>query len=579
MVISGGRKPPAARFALLVLPIWLATLAWFWGWWFMQIPHAHLVLFIPLTLALLYEYTVVPSALLYFTICARLPINRRSQKNQKVAVITLCVPSQESLDIIERQLRAMTAIRYPHDSWILDEGGDSAIRKLARKHGVRYFTRKGVEQYNQASYPFQAKTKSGNVNSWLDKTKRCGYDFFVQLDVDHVPRRDYLHKTLGHFRDKRVAWVQAPSIYGNTTYWTARGAAEQDMGMQGPIQMGLFGTGNTPLIIGSHCTYRTAAIEAIGGFQPTRAEDHLDTLALVANGWRGVFVPKPIATGDGPETLPAFLSQQYAWARSMFQIFTGAGHKYLRKMPLRLRARFVFFESWYPLCAGSFLILFLIPILSAILDVNPIHVTIGQLILHMLPSVAAIILVVLTAWPLMQPVGLRLSWRGVLLHLVRWPIVVTAIIGVLLGRQKPYQITPKGKFLDNAPTLKLYRPFIVLGLLSAGAALYASVRHYTPQLAGQEFFALYAAATLLGVCLIDLNIRMRQSPLNLRATHRSWVKPLLFVMSAAVITSAVGAYALVLPLGTTIVAPVVSSAHWVRTQAGTAIEDVVGLIQ
>src|SRR5215472_3034476 len=107
MNFRGGRRAPSARFALIVLPIWLTTAVWLWSWWFAQAAHSYLALFIPLTAALLYEYLVVPSALLYYTLRARIPVKRRPQKDLKVAVITLCVPSQESIDIIERQLKAM----------------------------------------------------------------------------------------------------------------------------------------------------------------------------------------------------------------------------------------------------------------------------------------------------------------------------------------------------------------------------------------------------------------------------------------------------------------------------------------
>lgn len=578
MKSRGGRKPSSVRFALIVLPIWLATAGWLWGWWFAQAPQSHLALFLPLTAALFYEYTIVPSALLYYTLRARIPAGRRPQKDLKVAVITLCVPSHESLDVIERQLKAMVRIKYPHDSWILDEGNDKDIRKLARKHGVRYFTRKNIEKYNQPAYPFQAKTKSGNVNAWLDKTKRYNYDFFVQLDIDHTPRPDYLHKTLGHFRDSSTGWVQAPSVYNNMSFWTARGAAEQDMGMQGPIQMGLYGSEGTPIIIGSHCTYRTAAIREIDGFQPTRAEDHLDTLALVANGWKGVFVPVAIAKGEGPETLPAYLSQQYAWARSMFQILIGAGHHHLRKMPFRLRLHFLFFETWYPLCAGAFLTLFLIPIFSVLLNASPIRASLEQFAVHLVPFIIAMILLVYASKPLMQPVGTPLSWRGVLLHLVRWPVVVTAIVGVLMRRQKPYQITPKGKFLENAPTLKLYRPFLFLGALSAAAVLYAGIRENTNALAGQEFFAAYAAGTMLGVCMVDLHLRLRQTHLKHREFRKLWLKPVVAVFAATTITASIITFALIVPLGNVMAAPFEQTSQWSTDRVAHTLKTAVGAL-
>src|SRR5258705_292594 len=129
-----GRSLPSARRMLLILPVWILSALWLWLWWFAQAGTSQLGLYIPLTAALLYEYTIIPGALLYFMRCAALPMRRRAPKDKRVAVITPCVPAQESLDIIERQLKAMTAITYPHDSWILDEGDNKDIRKLARQY-------------------------------------------------------------------------------------------------------------------------------------------------------------------------------------------------------------------------------------------------------------------------------------------------------------------------------------------------------------------------------------------------------------------------------------------------------------
>src|SRR5205814_7870266 len=121
--------------------------------------------------------------------------------------------------------------------------------------------------------PFKAKTKAGNINAWLDAFGDR-YDIFVQFDIDHSPEPDYLNRTLGFFRDPAVAWVQAPSVYSNLDNWFARGLSEQDGIFNGALQHGFFGACETPFIVGSHCSYRTRAVMQMGGFQPTRAEDH-----------------------------------------------------------------------------------------------------------------------------------------------------------------------------------------------------------------------------------------------------------------------------------------------------------------
>ena len=150
------------------------------------------------------------------------------------------------------------------------------------------------------------------------------YDVFVQLDIDHHPAPEYLERTLGYFDDPEVAWVQAPSVCGNLDNWTARGLAEQDLVLQGPLQMGFYGHSRTPFIIGSHTTYRTSAIRAIGGFQPTRAEDHLDTVVLAAAGYTRRLRPGDHRRGRRPADFGTYLGQQFAWAYSMVQIFFAA---------------------------------------------------------------------------------------------------------------------------------------------------------------------------------------------------------------------------------------------------------------
>ena len=103
------------------------------------------------TLALGYQSTVMPSFFWFYVGRMRRPVHYPAPAGRRVAMITLCVPSHESMDIIGRQLRALKAVRYPHDSWVLDEGASPEIELLALSLGVKYFTRKGIERYNQVT--------------------------------------------------------------------------------------------------------------------------------------------------------------------------------------------------------------------------------------------------------------------------------------------------------------------------------------------------------------------------------------------------------------------------------------------
>jgi cellulose synthase (UDP-forming) len=460
----------AVVYALLA-GAWIVSNVVFWTWWLTPDHVASPWLFTLFTLALGYDVTVLPSAYLYYVGQMRRPKREQPEPGLRVALITLCVPTAESLSVIVRQLESISRVTYPHESWVLDEGGDPMVRAAARRLGIRYFSRVGIAQYNQPVPPFKAKTKAGNVNAWLD-AHGSDYDFFVQFDIDHLPEPDYLDRVLGYFRDPRIGWVQGPSLYGNLNNWVARGSAEQELVLQGPLQQGFFGATETPFIIGSHCTYRTAAIREIGGFQPTRAEDHLDTVMLASRRYRGVFVPEVLATGNGPDTFETYLRQQFAWAYSMMQVlFSYTPRLIWTYRPLQA-VQFLFAQTWYPLWSAGMAILFFMPMLSLLTGQSVSTVPLLEFAAAWAPmNVVAFI----TWWWTRRwhrPVGLRLSWRGIVLHVARWPIVLWALVNVVLRIKHPYMITPKGD-LEGVPQFSVRSQALYLALVWIPLAIIA----------------------------------------------------------------------------------------------------------
>src|ERR1700750_1592203 len=238
-VLSGVQRAQHAALGVL----WAFVVVSFWTWWLAPAHRGALGLYLPAT-ATLGDLTTVLSSLFWFFVARmRRPVHVAPGPGRAVALITLCVPSHETIEVIARQVVALTQVSYPHDCWVLDEGGDERVERLAGDLGVRYFTRSGGARYNELVPPFQARTKAGNVNEWLDHIASAALHshFFVQLGVDHRPSREYLERTLGYFDDARVGWVQAPSVYADLDHWTARGLAEQDLLFHGPLQMGFYG--------------------------------------------------------------------------------------------------------------------------------------------------------------------------------------------------------------------------------------------------------------------------------------------------------------------------------------------------
>lgn len=494
-----------------VAVLWTAVNIGFWAWWLRQTPNGNSWLYWAETITLFYQTTFLPTVFWRFVRHMKRPVEVRPPADMRVALITPCVPAHESLSVIRDQLEALQKVSYAHDSWILDEGSSDDVRALAEEYGVNYFTRRGVDRWNEPGPPFQAKTKAGNVNAWLDHVEQLGLDYevFVQLDIDHRPRPDYLDRVLGYFRDRNVAWVQAPSVCGNLDNWTARGLAEQDLIFQGPLQMGFYGATGAPFIIGSHTSYRTAAVREIGGFQPTRAEDHLDTVVLASRGYTGVFVPDLIAVGDGPHDLATYLRQQFAWAYSMIQIFFQHTPRLIRRYTPGQALQFLFCQSWYTLWSLSLAILWALPAVALLIHEPIASVGLVRFLLYFVPVMLVSTLMWCEARRWFQPAGVRLSWRGIVLQMARWPVVLWALVNVVLRIQRPYMITPKGKTGGVGPrSLSIYGPYIFL----AGFPIAAIWLFHATSGAGagavRAYYGLALANAVMGATVIATTLAM-----------------------------------------------------------------------
>jgi len=512
-------RPARRQYALLVA-VWVAVNVYFWLWWLRPDHAGNVLLYTSMSVALIYQATLLPSFFLFYLGQMRHPVHVPTRRVAEagivadVAVISLTVPGSEALHIVKQQLEAMTEITFPHDSWILvDKEHSPEIEQLAGALGVSYFSRhdeqrwgkERVAAWNRSSAPFTAKTKAGNVNSWIDAFGDR-YSHFTQLDIDHLPVPGYLDRVLGYFIDRKVAWVQAPSVYGNHDRWTARGSSEQELVLQGPLQMGFFGFCRTPFIIGSHCTYDMQAIRSIGGFQPTRAEDHLDTVLLASIGREGVYVPEVIAVGHGPEDIETYLSQQFAWAFSMFQVLFSYTPKLVLRYTARQALQFLFVQTWYLFWSMSTIVLFALPSAALVFNTAIARVFYPDFLLHSLPVAAVTLSVWMWSrkWHLANGPGL--SWRGVVLHIARWVVVLSAFVQVVFRVRKPYMITVKGlRDAQQQPfPFAILMPYVALIVASLAACWCYLAAHGSGASQGYLFFALQGAGLFLLLLLIIL---------------------------------------------------------------------------
>src|SRR5258708_2345646 len=135
----------------------------------------------------------IESALFYFvtwnpTVYARpRPLPERT--------VDVLIPTyNEPVELLRETVLCAVNIRYPHKTYVLDDGNRPAVRELAEEFGCGYITR---EQREHA--------KAGNLNNALQHTSG---EFLVTLDADHVALPELIEEMIGFFADPQVAVVQ-----------------------------------------------------------------------------------------------------------------------------------------------------------------------------------------------------------------------------------------------------------------------------------------------------------------------------------------------------------------------------------
>lgn len=390
------------------------------------------------------------------------------EEGLRVAYLTAFVPGAEPYSVLEKTLKAMTEVDYPHDTWLLDEGDDETAKNICAAYGVKHYSRKGRRGFSTPEGKFKAKTKGGNYNSWLHHYDR-EYDIVAQHDVDFIPKKEFLTRTLGYFRDQSVAFVGTPQIYGNRDEsWIARGAAEQTYGFYGPLQKGFYSHDMT-LLIGANHIIRTKAYRDIDGYTAHIAEDMLTGMKLYThkNNWKSVYAPEVLLVGEGPSNWVSYFGQQMRWAYGCMDIVFRHAPSLLPKMNARRIFNYLILQQFYfsgiAQVAGIVLLTlyFCFGITSASMTLLPI----------LLLYVPLMVYQVLFQWWLQRfnidpqtEKGFLLYGR--LLSLAAWPVYFLAFIGAARGKRLTYVVTPKGENQAVSYTPSLFKVHLALGSLT-----------------------------------------------------------------------------------------------------------------
>jgi cellulose synthase (UDP-forming) len=262
---------------------------------------------------------------------------RPSPTRQPSADIYVCT-YDEPVSVLRPTLVGCAAIRYPHTTYLLDDGRRPEMQALARELGAKYVTRWG-----------NAHAKAGNINHALRQTTG---EVVLMLDADHVPLPDVLDALVGYFDEDDVALVQTPHDFYNhdSIQHYEVGRHEQSI-FYSAILPGKDRHG-AAFWCGSGAVIRRTALLEIGGVAvETIAEDFHTTIKLQRAGWRTRYHDEVLIQGLAPHDLAAYLLQRDRWARGNLAVFATAESP-LRARELSAAQRLSYFASLSSYLAG-----------------------------------------------------------------------------------------------------------------------------------------------------------------------------------------------------------------------------------
>ena len=161
---------------IMLVALGLIALGIYYSWWFMEGRLTSPWLILGFMAAIFYGvFQILANWLVYLWTHHRPVTSPHPPVDLTVDVFVTACGEEHSL--IRRSLTAACVMQGSHRTWLLDDGRDPALARLAEELGAGYLTRQDCQD-----------AKAGNVNAALARTSG---DIVVIFDIDHVPEPEH----------------------------------------------------------------------------------------------------------------------------------------------------------------------------------------------------------------------------------------------------------------------------------------------------------------------------------------------------------------------------------------------------
>ncbi|MGY1826872.1 glycosyltransferase [Blastococcus sp. SYSU DS0541] len=425
------------------------------------------------------------------------------------SVTVLVATYNEHLDVLLPTVAACLAMEGEHETWVLDDGDRLEVEEMVTALGARYVAR---AEHDHA--------KAGNLNHALALVRT---DLVAVFDADHVPDPDFLTRTLPYFADERLALVQTPQHFYNTSSFEhLRPGVDlhEESLFYRVIQAGKHHAG-AAFWCGTNAVLRAEALREIGGVATeSLTEDFHTTMKLHRAGWRSAYHNEVLARGLAAGSPDAFYAQRRRWGRGAMQVLRHDNPLTATGLTARQRLGYLYslsawFDSWRTLGLA------LVPVAVLLTGVFPVDAP---------PVLFAVTAGISFA---LQQVALGLLSRGfaparfsLLFEVVRLPSNLAATLSLVLRGRGRFAVTAKGRTGEDRTRARVPALLLVLAAVLGGSLLWtaASLAGWTPvehRLGGTTLVPVFWVASTLGFVVAGIRrIRDPRFSAERRDGHR-----------------------------------------------------------
>ena len=216
----------------------------------------------------------------------------------------------EPPEVVMATLDRLEALDYPDfEVLVIDNNTeDEALWRPVAEHCARL-----GERFCFVHLMGVQGAKAGALNEALRRTSP-DVELVAVVDADYQVRPEWLRRTVGHFADESIAFVQCPHAYRSFHRSRFGRMADSEYRVFFETSMVAYNERDAALTVGTMSVIRRTVLQDVGGWAEwCLTEDSELSVRIHAAGHSSVYLTEPMGRGLIPETFESYRKQRFRW--------------------------------------------------------------------------------------------------------------------------------------------------------------------------------------------------------------------------------------------------------------------------